>query len=63
MQTVEGQTSGVELRFIICAVYLLLGMALIAMCFNLMQVNKIYFFIYLNRKLNSNNIGELIRRK
>lgn len=33
----------VEVSFILCAVYLLLGMALIAMCFNLMQVsvNKI----------------------
>lgn len=31
-----------ELQFIVCAIYLLLGMALIAMCFNLMQV------IYIN---------------
>lgn len=30
----------VDLRFILCAVYLLLGMALIAMCFNLMQVGN-----------------------
>ncbi|XP_059620712.1 potassium channel subfamily K member 4-like isoform X2 [Phlebotomus argentipes] len=29
--------TGVELSFILCAIYLLLGMALIAMCFNLMQ--------------------------
>lgn len=34
---------GVDLKFIACAVYLLLGMALIAMCFNLMQVT--FFFI------------------
>lgn len=27
-----------ELRFVFCAAYLMLGMALIAMCFNLMQV-------------------------
>ncbi|EAA13189.5 AGAP004718-PA [Anopheles gambiae str. PEST] len=35
------QTKGdtkMEISFILCAVYLLLGMALIAMCFNLMQV-------------------------
>ena len=31
-----------ELSFIFCAVYLLLGMALIAMCFNLMQVCHFY---------------------
>lgn len=29
----------VELSFIFCSIYLLLGMALIAMCFNLMQVS------------------------
>ena len=28
----------VQMSFIFCAVYLMLGMALIAMCFNLMQV-------------------------
>lgn len=28
---------GVELSFILCSMYLMLGMALIAMCFNLMQ--------------------------
>lgn len=32
----------VELSFIFCSVYLLLGMALIAMCFNLMQVSYAY---------------------
>ncbi|CRK91740.1 CLUMA_CG005373, isoform B [Clunio marinus] len=32
----------VELSFIFCSVYLLLGMALIAMCFNLMQEQVIY---------------------
>ncbi|XP_032590869.1 TWiK family of potassium channels protein 12 [Drosophila grimshawi] len=32
----------VELSFILCAVYLLLGMALIAMCFNLMQEQVIH---------------------
>uniref|UniRef100_A0A0A9YAP1 TWiK family of potassium channels protein 18 n=2 Tax=Lygus hesperus TaxID=30085 RepID=A0A0A9YAP1_LYGHE len=31
----EGE--GIELKFIFCSMYLLLGMALIAMCFNLMQ--------------------------
>lgn len=38
---------GVDVQFIICAVYLLLGMALIAMCFNLMQeqvINNIRTF-------------------
>lgn len=38
---------GVDIQFIICAVYLLLGMALIAMCFNLMQeqvINNIRAF-------------------
>ncbi|XP_055326011.1 TWiK family of potassium channels protein 18 isoform X2 [Sitodiplosis mosellana] len=38
---------GVDIQFIICAVYLLLGMALIAMCFNLMQeqvINNIRSF-------------------
>uniref|UniRef100_A0A182WAU0 Potassium channel domain-containing protein n=1 Tax=Anopheles minimus TaxID=112268 RepID=A0A182WAU0_9DIPT len=37
------QTKGdtkMEISFILCAVYLLLGMALIAMCFNLMQVSQ-----------------------
>lgn len=29
-----------DMRFIVCAIYLLLGMALIAMCFNLMQVRR-----------------------
>ncbi|TMW42469.1 hypothetical protein DOY81_012451, partial [Sarcophaga bullata] len=32
----------VEVSFILCAVYLLLGMALIAMCFNLMQEQVIH---------------------
>ncbi|XP_037955113.1 potassium channel subfamily K member 15 [Teleopsis dalmanni] len=32
----------VELSFILCAVYLLLGMALIAMCFNLMQEQVVH---------------------
>ncbi|KXJ71054.1 hypothetical protein RP20_CCG021602 [Aedes albopictus] len=31
-----------EISFILCAIYLLLGMALIAMCFNLMQEQVIY---------------------
>ncbi|GAB0100449.1 TWiK family of potassium channels protein 18 [Sergentomyia squamirostris] len=34
--------TGVELSFILCAIYLLLGMALIAMCFNLMQEQVIH---------------------
>lgn len=41
MQVAKGNKSGVEIRFIMCAIYLLLGMALIAMCFNLMQVSEI----------------------
>ncbi|EAT38577.1 AAEL009548-PA [Aedes aegypti] len=39
------QTKGdtkMEISFILCAIYLLLGMALIAMCFNLMQEQVIY---------------------
>lgn len=35
-----------ELSFIFCAVYLLLGMALIAMCFNLMQVCHSILFLF-----------------
>lgn len=35
---VVGGVRSVQLPFFLCAVYLLLGMALIAMCFNLMQV-------------------------
>ncbi|XP_026481761.1 potassium channel subfamily K member 18-like [Ctenocephalides felis] len=33
---------GLELSFILCAMYLMLGMALIAMCFNLMQEQVIH---------------------
>lgn len=33
-----------EVSFILCSIYLLLGMALIAMCFNLMQVITVFFF-------------------
>lgn len=38
-----------EVSFILCSIYLLLGMALIAMCFNLMQVifNLLFFSIIL----------------
>ncbi|XP_050525612.1 TWiK family of potassium channels protein 7 [Daktulosphaira vitifoliae] len=35
--TGSGPIQGVELSFILCSMYLMLGMALIAMCFNLMQ--------------------------
>lgn len=34
-----------ELSFVFCSIYLMLGMALIAMCFNLMQV-RIYSNLY-----------------
>ncbi|XP_055374685.1 TWiK family of potassium channels protein 7 isoform X2 [Condylostylus longicornis] len=37
-----GELDKVEVSFILCAVYLLLGMALIAMCFNLMQEQVIH---------------------
>lgn len=30
----------INISFVLCSMYLMLGMALIAMCFNLMQVNK-----------------------
>lgn len=33
---------GVELSFIFCSMYLMLGMALIAMCFNLMQEEVVH---------------------
>lgn len=35
-----------KMGFIFCSMYLMLGMALIAMCFNLMQV-RLFLFIYL----------------
>lgn len=31
-------SENIEVSFIVCSMYLMLGMALIAMCFNLMQV-------------------------
>lgn len=34
---ITGQGQGFELSFVFCSMYLMLGMALIAMCFNLMQ--------------------------
>ncbi|CAG7709890.1 unnamed protein product [Allacma fusca] len=37
VQTGDGIRDAIHLSFIFCALYLLLGMALIAMCFNLMQ--------------------------
>lgn len=40
MRESNSTVAGVEIRFIMCAIYLLLGMALIAMCFNLMQVSE-----------------------
>ncbi|XP_037918281.1 potassium channel subfamily K member 15 [Hermetia illucens] len=49
----NSKESIVEVSFILCAVYLLLGMALIAMCFNLMQEQVIH-------KLRS--IKRIIRR-
>ncbi|KFB44015.1 AGAP004718-PA-like protein [Anopheles sinensis] len=41
LQSKQSDTK-MEISFILCAVYLLLGMALIAMCFNLMQEQVIY---------------------
>lgn len=47
-QIFSEQRGKMDMRFIVCAIYLLLGMALIAMCFNLMQVNFYQSFnIYL----------------
>ncbi|KAL1130363.1 hypothetical protein AAG570_013301, partial [Ranatra chinensis] len=36
------QDEGIELSFIFCSMYLMLGMALIAMCFNLMQEEVVH---------------------
>ncbi|XP_030379176.1 potassium channel subfamily K member 15 [Scaptodrosophila lebanonensis] len=41
-RVVTADKDKVELSFILCAVYLLLGMALIAMCFNLMQEEVVH---------------------
>lgn len=39
------EEGALDLRFIFCSMYLMVGMALIAMCFNLMQVrNEKYIF-------------------
>ncbi|KAF4518696.1 hypothetical protein B566_EDAN013715 [Ephemera danica] len=37
-------SQGIELSFIFCSMYLMLGMAIIAMCFNLMQEEVIHKF-------------------
>ncbi|KMQ85197.1 potassium channel subfamily k member 18-like protein [Lasius niger] len=34
---IYSEKGGLELSFVFCSMYLMLGMALIAMCFNLMQ--------------------------
>ncbi|CAG9103697.1 unnamed protein product [Plutella xylostella] len=44
-------TTRIEPSFIVCAVYLMLGMALVAMCFNLMQEQVIHYFAAMKRAL------------
>jgi len=41
----------VNIQFILCSLYILLGMAVIAMCFNLMQEKVVWGVINLGRKL------------
>ncbi|CAG9791693.1 unnamed protein product [Diatraea saccharalis] len=41
----------IETSFIVCSAYLTLGMALVAMCFNLMQEQVIHYFAGLKRAL------------
>ncbi|KAK9880630.1 hypothetical protein WA026_011871 [Henosepilachna vigintioctopunctata] len=48
-----------ELRFVFCAVYLMLGMALIAMCFNLMQVSETLYTYFLCLSCNEARIYRL----
>jgi len=48
----EAKIAGlVDLQFIFCSLYILLGMAVIAMCFNLMQEKVVRGVISLGRKL------------
>ncbi|CAH2051553.1 unnamed protein product, partial [Iphiclides podalirius] len=44
-------TARIETSFIVCSMYLTLGMALVAMCFNLMQEQVIHYFAGLKRAL------------
>ncbi|KAG6448429.1 hypothetical protein O3G_MSEX005475 [Manduca sexta] len=44
-------TPRIETSFIVCSLYLMLGMALVAMCFNLMQEQVIHYFAGLKRAL------------
>ncbi|XP_004922764.2 potassium channel subfamily K member 3 isoform X3 [Bombyx mori] len=44
-------TPRIETSFIACSMYLMLGMALVAMCFNLMQEQVIHYFAGLKRVL------------
>ncbi|CAK1590633.1 unnamed protein product [Parnassius mnemosyne] len=44
-------TPRIETSFIVCSMYLMLGMALVAMCFNLMQEQVIHYFACLKRAL------------
>ncbi|XP_026740320.1 potassium channel subfamily K member 15 [Trichoplusia ni] len=42
-------TARIETSFIVCSLYLMLGMALVAMCFNLMQEQVMHYFAGLQR--------------
>ncbi|XP_050677308.1 potassium channel subfamily K member 1 isoform X2 [Leptidea sinapis] len=44
-------TPRIETSFIVCSLYLMLGMALVAMCFNLMQEQVMHYFACLKRVL------------
>ncbi|KAJ0172866.1 hypothetical protein K1T71_011042 [Dendrolimus kikuchii] len=44
-------TPRIETSFIVCSLYLMLGMALVAMCFNLMQEQVIHYFAGIKRAL------------
>ncbi|XP_034827491.1 potassium channel subfamily K member 18 [Maniola hyperantus] len=44
-------TPRIETSFIVCSLYLMLGMALVAMCFNLMQEQVIHYYAGLKRAL------------
>ncbi|XP_041971878.1 potassium channel subfamily K member 15 [Aricia agestis] len=44
-------TPRIETSFIVCSLYLMLGMALVAMCFNLMQEQVIHYYAGVKRAL------------
>ncbi|CAK1541423.1 unnamed protein product [Leptosia nina] len=44
-------TPRIETSFIVCSLYLMLGMALVAMCFNLMQEQVIHYYAGLKRAM------------